>query len=124
VADGWLASAYNATPEQYADARARLDDHLRAAGRDPAVFPDTIATMWAYVTERRSEADELRARMLGPALKRDPELLADLPVGSRAHCAEVLARYAEAGAREVLVWPVRDAVHQLELVAAAASDLA
>jgi alkanesulfonate monooxygenase SsuD/methylene tetrahydromethanopterin reductase-like flavin-dependent oxidoreductase (luciferase family) len=123
VADGWLASAYNATPEQYADARARLDDHLRAASRDPAAFPDSIATMWAYVTDQRSEADELRTRVLGPALKRDPELLADLPVGSRAHCVEVLARYAEAGAGEVLVWPVRDAVHQLELVADAARDL-
>ena len=123
-ADGWLASAYNATPGQYAEARARLDVHLRAADRDPATFPDTVATMWAYVTERRGEADEVRTEVLGPALKRDPDQLAHLPVGSPAQCAEALAGYAEAGAREVLIWPVRDAVHQLEQVAAAASSLA
>ena len=80
--------------------------------------------MWAYVTDRREEADELRSKVLGPALNRDPDLLADLPIGSRAQCGELLARYAACGAREVLVWPVRDAVHQLELVADAARDLA
>ena len=66
----------------------------------------------------------MRTEVLGPALKRDPEQLAHLPVGSPAQCAEALAGYAEAGAREVLIWPVRDAVHQLEQVAAAASRLA
>ncbi len=39
LADGWFASAYNATPEQYAEARARLDDHLRDAGRDARELP-------------------------------------------------------------------------------------
>ena len=33
IADGWFASAYNATPAQYAGARSRLDDHLLRAGR-------------------------------------------------------------------------------------------
>ena len=52
--------------------------------------------------------------VLAPALNRDPGQLPDLPIGSAQHCAEVLAGYAAAGAREVLVWPIRDPLHQLE----------
>lgn len=115
VADGWFASAYNATPDQYADARSRLDAHLRAAGRDPDAFPDAVATTWAYVTESRREAAQVREQVLAPALGRDPASLEHLPVGSAQHCTEVLARYAAAGAREVLLWPVRDPLGQLEL---------
>ncbi len=122
-ADGWFASAYNATPNQFADARARLDDHLRAAGREPATFPDAVATMWLYVTESRREAEQVLTDVLAPALNRDPALLADLPVGSAQHCSDVLARYASAGAREVLLWPIRDSVHQIERAMVAASSI-
>jgi alkanesulfonate monooxygenase SsuD/methylene tetrahydromethanopterin reductase-like flavin-dependent oxidoreductase (luciferase family) len=119
TADGWFASAYNATPDQFAAARARLDGHLRAAGRDPAAFPDAVATMWVYVTDRRSEAEEILTRVLAPTLRRDPSQLTDLPVGSPEHCREALSRYADAGAREVLLWPVRGGARQLERCAAA-----
>ena len=120
VADGWFASAYNATPEQYAAARARLDGHLRAAGREPDAFPDAVATAWMYVTESRQEAERVLGEVLAPTLGRDPEQLAHLPVGSPEHCADALAAYAAAGARELLVWPVRDSLAQLERCAAVA----
>jgi alkanesulfonate monooxygenase SsuD/methylene tetrahydromethanopterin reductase-like flavin-dependent oxidoreductase (luciferase family) len=123
VADGWFASAYNATPTQYGETRARLDMHLRAAGRDPAAFPDAVATTWLYITDDRRQAEHVLVDVLSPALNRDPDLLAHLPIGSAAHCADVLAEYAAAGAREVLLWPVRDGVRQLELCSAAASSL-
>lgn len=35
AADGWLASAYNLTPDQYAQTRARLDAYLHQADRAP-----------------------------------------------------------------------------------------
>ena len=114
VADGWFASAYNATPDQYVAARARLDGHLRAAGRDPGDFPDAVATAWFHITGSRREAAHVREDVLAPVLGRDPASLAHLPIGSAEHCAEALARYAGAGAREVLLWPVRDPVGQLE----------
>lgn len=122
VADGWFASAYNATPTQYAGMRARLDDHLRAAGREPDTFPDALATMWLYVTDSRREAERLRTEVLAPALDRDPATLTDLPIGSAQHCSEVLGRYAAAGVREVLLWPLGDGVQQLELCRAAADE--
>ena len=121
VADGWFASAYNAAPGEYAEARARLDGHLRVAGRDPEAFPDAVATTWCYVTDDRSAAEDVLTRVLGPVLGRDPERLRHLPVGSPAHCVDAVTAYAEAGAREVLLWPVRDALAQLERIAAALS---
>ncbi len=73
MADGWLASAYNATPEQYAEARARLDDHLRRAGREPGEFPDAVATTWLHVTDSASDAEHVLTNVLAPTLGRDPQ---------------------------------------------------
>jgi alkanesulfonate monooxygenase SsuD/methylene tetrahydromethanopterin reductase-like flavin-dependent oxidoreductase (luciferase family) len=123
VADGWFASGYNATPDQYREARARLDDHLRAVGRGPDDFPDAIATMWLFVTDSRREAEHVLTDVLAPALNRDPAQLVGLPIGSAQRCSEVLAGYAAAGAREVLLWPVRDNLHQLERAMNAAASL-
>ena len=123
VADGWFASAYNATPHQFREARDRLDDHLRAAGREPADFPDAVATAWLFVTDSRREAEHVLNDVLAPALKRDPAQLVDLPIGSAQHCSEVLAGYAAAGAREVLLWPIRDNLHQLERGMEAAASI-
>jgi alkanesulfonate monooxygenase SsuD/methylene tetrahydromethanopterin reductase-like flavin-dependent oxidoreductase (luciferase family) len=119
VADGWFASAYNATPAEFAAARTRLDGHLTAAGRDPETFPDAVATAWALVTDKPGERDRVLRDLLGPLLGRDPESLGNLPIGSPARCAEALSAYAEAGAGLILVWPLRDARAQLELLATA-----
>ena len=51
--------------------------------------------------------------VLGPALGRDPADLVHLPVGPPEHCARVLADYAAAGARRVLLWPLCDGIRQL-----------
>jgi alkanesulfonate monooxygenase SsuD/methylene tetrahydromethanopterin reductase-like flavin-dependent oxidoreductase (luciferase family) len=122
VADGWFASAYNATPQQYHEARLRLDGHVQSAGREPDDFPDAIATMWLYVTDDRREAEHVMADVLAPTLNRDPATLGHLPIGNAEHCSQALAAYAAAGAREVLLWPVRDGLHQLELGMAAATS--
>ena len=119
IADGWMASAYNATPDQYAEARHRLDEHLRRAGRDPAAFPDAVATAWLYVTDSRDEAAHVLEDILAPTLGRDPAELGHLPIGDPEHCSQALAAYAAAGAREVLLWPIRHPILQLERVAAA-----
>jgi alkanesulfonate monooxygenase SsuD/methylene tetrahydromethanopterin reductase-like flavin-dependent oxidoreductase (luciferase family) len=118
AADGWLASAYNTTPEGFAGARARLDEHLAAAGRDPATFPDAVATAWMYVTHDADEATHVLERVLAPLLGRDPEgLAAQLPVGSPGHCIDLLTAYAAAGAQRILLWPVHDPGRPIELFA-------
>jgi alkanesulfonate monooxygenase SsuD/methylene tetrahydromethanopterin reductase-like flavin-dependent oxidoreductase (luciferase family) len=118
TADGWLASGYNTTPERYAECRARLDGHLVQVGRDPAAFPDLIATVWLHVTPSPAEASVLLDQVLAPTLRRDRhELAARLPVGTPEHCIAVLNAYAEAGARRMLLWPIRDPIAQLRTFA-------
>ena len=110
IADGWLASAYNTTPERFAAGRAALADG----------FPTALATMWTWITEDRAEADRVLRDVLAPFLRRDPdELRGQVCVGSADHCAELLARYGEAGCGRVYLWPLGDEPRQLELVAKA-----
>ena len=116
AADGWLASAYNTTPEHFADARSRLDAQLLAEGRNPTTYPDAIATAWMYVTHDHARAVRLVSGTLAPLLGRDPgELLARLPIGTPEHCVELLDAYAEAGAHRILLWPIHDPIDQLEV---------
>ena len=71
--DGWLASAYNTTPEQFAAARAALEQTLRDRGREADGFPNALATMWTWVSKDRAEGDRVLTEVLAPALRRDPE---------------------------------------------------
>jgi alkanesulfonate monooxygenase SsuD/methylene tetrahydromethanopterin reductase-like flavin-dependent oxidoreductase (luciferase family) len=115
AADGWLASAYNTTPEHFADAKSRLDEHLLAASRDPATFPHAIATAWTYVTHEPARAFRVVSETLAPLLGRDPRrLMGQLPIGSPEHCIELLDAYAAAGAQCILLWPIRDPILQLQ----------
>jgi alkanesulfonate monooxygenase SsuD/methylene tetrahydromethanopterin reductase-like flavin-dependent oxidoreductase (luciferase family) len=114
LADGWLASAYNTTPGQFAAGR-----ELLGAG-----FPNALATMWTWVTEDRAERDRVLREVLAPALNRDPDELRDrVCIGSADHCAELLSRYAVAGCQRVYLWPLGDEARQLELVAAEVAPL-
>lgn len=115
AADGWIASGHHGGPQEYATNRARLDARLLTAGRDPATFPDMVATVWFHVTDRATEAARVLHDVLAPALAGDPRALArSVPVGSPEHCIRVLSDYARAGARHVLLWPVGDGVRQLQ----------
>jgi alkanesulfonate monooxygenase SsuD/methylene tetrahydromethanopterin reductase-like flavin-dependent oxidoreductase (luciferase family) len=118
LGDGWLASAYNTTPELFAAARADLEERLRAGGRDERSFPIALATMWTWVTDSRDEGERVLAEVLAPLLNRSPEDLRDrVCLGSPQHCAELLSRYAAAGCGRVYVWPLGDEARQLERLA-------
>jgi alkanesulfonate monooxygenase SsuD/methylene tetrahydromethanopterin reductase-like flavin-dependent oxidoreductase (luciferase family) len=118
LGDGWLASGYNTTPTRFRDARAKLSDELRRAGKDPGGFPNAIATMWLYVTESPRDAERMLHDVLAPALGRPVEELRSLPlpIGSAEQCAEHLDAYARAGAERIFVWPLADELRQLELM--------
>ena len=110
LGDGWLASAYNTTPESFAEAWTDLQSR---AGAD---FPNALATMWFFITEDRAEADRVLQERLVPAIHRPEEVLrARLPVGPASAFAEKLASFADAGVQRVFLWPVGDERRQLEL---------
>jgi alkanesulfonate monooxygenase SsuD/methylene tetrahydromethanopterin reductase-like flavin-dependent oxidoreductase (luciferase family) len=118
LADGWLASAYNTTPERFASAREMLARELADRGRDPDRFPNAIATMWTWVAEDGAEGDRVLSESLAPLLRRDQdELRGQVCVGPPEHCAQLLSRYAEAGCERVYMWPLGDERRQIELIA-------
>jgi alkanesulfonate monooxygenase SsuD/methylene tetrahydromethanopterin reductase-like flavin-dependent oxidoreductase (luciferase family) len=116
LADGWLASAYNLSPATVVQARAILAAEL--ATRDVSIdsFPCSLATMWTYVTDDRRER-ERRLADLADLLNRSTEsLVGQVMIGPPDECAEVLRAYEAAGIEQVFVWPLADAVRQLERV--------
>ena len=118
LGDGWLASAYNTTPDDFKTAKQSLSEQLHAHGRDPDRFPNALATMWTWITEDARDADRVLREVLAPMLKREPDALRDqLCIGPAEQCAELLSRYARAGCQRVYLWPLGDEPRQIELAA-------
>ena len=69
LGDGWLASAYNTTPDGFKAAKQSLSEQLDAHGRDPDRFPNALATMWTWVTEDARDADRVLREVLAPMLQ-------------------------------------------------------
>src|SRR4051794_490486 len=102
LGDGWLASAYNTTPETFAAAwtglRARLPDHHR----DPDTFPNALATMWCYITDDRAEAERILHERVVPTVHRPEDVLRErLPIGPPELFVEKLSAFARAGVQRV-----------------------
>lgn len=114
LGDGWLASAYNSTPDQFKMGLEKLGNNLKAVGKEPASFPNALVTMFMYVTDDKSEAEQVLSGPLAALLKRPVEELRQrLLVGSPEACAEKLAAYKAAGVERVFVWPTKDELAQL-----------
>ena len=115
LGDGWLASAYNTTPDLFAEGWGRLRRLLVEHDKDPDTFPNALATMWFFITDRRDEADRIMRERLVPTIQRPEDVLRErLPIGPAEHFAEKLSAFANAGVQRVFVWPVHDEVKQLE----------
>ena len=120
LGDGWLASAYNTTPERFSAAKGSLSEELRAQGKDHDRFPNALATMWTWITEDAGDADRVLREVLAPLLKRDSEALREqVCVGPAERCAELLSRYSQAGCERVYLWPLGNEPEQIELAATA-----
>jgi hypothetical protein len=116
LADGWLASAYNTTPAEFAVAWTALQQLLTSQGKDCNTFPNALATMWFHITDDAAEADQIFRQRLVPTIHRPEDVLRErLPVGPAPVFAEKLRAFRDAGVQQVLVWPVTDEERQLEL---------
>jgi alkanesulfonate monooxygenase SsuD/methylene tetrahydromethanopterin reductase-like flavin-dependent oxidoreductase (luciferase family) len=124
IADGWLASAYNTTPERFAEACDRLARELEEHGREAHGLPNALATMWTWITKDRHEAGRVLHDVIAPLLNRAPGDLEDqLCIGPPEQCAALLSRYAKAGCQRVYLWPLGDERRQIELVASEVAPL-
>jgi alkanesulfonate monooxygenase SsuD/methylene tetrahydromethanopterin reductase-like flavin-dependent oxidoreductase (luciferase family) len=115
LADGWLASAYNITPTEFADAWTALRGLLSDHGRDAARFPNALATMWFHITDDAAEAEAVFQERIVPTVHRPEDVLrARLPVGPADVFVAKLTALRDAGVQQVFVWPVTDELHQIE----------
>ena len=116
LGDGWLASAYNTMPDQFAAGLAKLREQLKSFRKDPAQFRNALATMFMYITENHSEAERVLSERLGIFLHRPFEQLRErLLVGAPETCAEKLAAYKKVGVQRVFIWPVKNDIEQLAI---------
>jgi alkanesulfonate monooxygenase SsuD/methylene tetrahydromethanopterin reductase-like flavin-dependent oxidoreductase (luciferase family) len=117
LGEGWLASAYNTTPDRFRDCLDRLADELRRVGKEPESFPSAIATTWLHITEDKGDAERMLSNVLAPMLHRPVETLRSAPllIGPAEVCAERITALVGAGVRRIFVWPLTDEVRQLEL---------
>lgn len=112
LGDGWLASAYNITPEQFEQRWGRVQQLVREAGRDPAGFANGLATMWFHIDDRR--AGEVLHDRLVPVMHRPAEQLRErLAFGPAERVAEKLSAFRDSGVQRMFVWPVTDEIEQL-----------
>ena len=118
LGDGWVASAYNTSPEGFVESWARLCEQLPLHGKDPETFPNALATMMFRVEDDPVRARRVLDEWVSPTLGRTPEEIDDrLLVGPAEECAERLSSYAEAGVQRVFLWPVGEPIEELELFA-------
>ncbi|MGY1730221.1 LLM class flavin-dependent oxidoreductase [Geodermatophilus sp. SYSU D01045] len=113
LGDGWVASAYNTSPDRFREALGTLGE-LTAGRRTP--LPNALATTWVHVTEDAGAGERVLTDVLAPLVGRSPEALRQLPIGPAEVCARRLAAFAAAGVQRVLFWPLTDPVHQLGLL--------
>ena len=115
LGDGWIASAYNTTPERFAAAWSQVRAHVAARGGDPDGFANGVATAWTYVTEDRATERRILGDVLAPLVGRSAEELAALalPIGPAEVCAERVRAFRDAGAQRLFIWPLGDEVEQL-----------
>jgi len=114
--DGWMASAYNITPESFSERWKKLLYYVEEMGKDPGSMGNAVVTMFMYLSENREKATQVARDTLAPVLGRPPEELERLlPFGTPEQCIRRIRRLAEAGVRRVHVWPVQDELEQMEV---------
>ncbi|HEU4329546.1 MAG TPA: LLM class flavin-dependent oxidoreductase [Lapillicoccus sp.] len=111
LADGWLASAYNIAPDEFATRWAALQGRVATLARDPQSIGNGLATTWFHLDRPgdRHPADAVLTDRLAPVVHRPVEQLRQrLPFGGGAAALDLVGSFRNAGVQWLLVWPVGD----------------
>ena len=114
--DGWMASAYNITPDKFKVKWKILLSYRQALGKDIQSFDNSVMSMFGYIDNDRNRAHRMAKDVLSPALGRPTEELESLLLfGSPDHCLEKIRALSEAGVKRIHFWPVSDYLEQIEI---------
>ena len=114
LADGWVASALHSTPEEFSVALQALNAALLRQGKDPGTFPNAVDTMFIYIDPDGQRAKRVAAPIIEAAARAPFDAgSGHYLVGDYEECKALLARWIEAGAKQVCLWPVAEPAEQI-----------
>ncbi len=115
LGDGWVASGWHSTPEEYGEARKVLDRELAARGKEPGAFPGCADTIYVYVDESDNRAVEAASPIIKHTTGGFENTSGHYIVGDYARCRELLGLWKAQGPAHVALWPAANPVEQIRL---------
>jgi alkanesulfonate monooxygenase SsuD/methylene tetrahydromethanopterin reductase-like flavin-dependent oxidoreductase (luciferase family) len=114
--DGWMASAYNITPDSFREKWKLLLSYRKELGKDTEYFENSIMTMFGYIDEDEEKVSKMVNDVLAPSLGRPAKDLKELLLfGSADKCLNKVRSLVELGVQRIHFWPVGDYLRQIEI---------
>src|ERR671931_529029 len=114
--DGWMASAYNITPDKFIEKWNILLSYRKRLGTDSESFENSVMSMFGYIDNDKDKVHMMAKDILSPALGRPVEQLENLLLfGSVEECIEKINALHEAGVKRIHFWPISDFGEQIEI---------
>jgi len=113
--DGWMASAYNITPDKFKEKWNVLLSYRKRLGKDIESFENCIMSMFGYIDNDKDKVRKMVKNILSPALGRPENLENLLLFGSVEECVQKINAFREAGAERIHFWPISDFEEQIEI---------
>jgi len=114
--DGWMASAYNITPQKFKEKWNTLLSYKERLGRDTESFENSIMSMFGYINNDKYKVKKMIKDILSPALGRPEQQLEEsLLFGSVEECIQKINAFYEAGVKRIHFWPINDYEEQIEI---------
>jgi alkanesulfonate monooxygenase SsuD/methylene tetrahydromethanopterin reductase-like flavin-dependent oxidoreductase (luciferase family) len=114
--DGWMASAYNVTPDKFREKWNMLLSYRKRLGKDSKSFENSIMSMFGYIDNDKDKVHMMVKDILSPALGRPAEQLENLLLfGSVEECIQKINAFREAGIKRIHFWPISDFEEQIEI---------
>ena len=114
--DGWMASAYNITPDKFREKWNIIMSYRKRLGRDSESFGNCVMSMFGYIDNDKDKVRRMVKDILSPALGRPVEQLENpLLFGSVEECIQKINALREAGVKCIHFWPISDFEEQIEI---------
>ncbi len=117
--NGWMASAYNITPEKFKEKWNFLLAYRKSLGKEEEEeppFDNSLVSMFGYVDDDKEKVRKVVKEILSPALRRPAEELGQrLLFGSRDECRHKIRSFVDVGVKRIHFWPVVDYKDQVHI---------
>ena len=114
--DGWMASAYNITPDKFREKWRLLLSYRRELNKDVKSFENSVMTMFGYIDNDKEKVHSIVKQIVSPALGRSSDELENLLLfGSTDQCLKKIDLLYQSGAKRIHFWPVTDYLEQIEI---------